>query len=36
MSDNLNINWARWIYGKTRENVEKSTFYDNRLLHILI
>ena len=29
-----NINWARWIYGKTRENVEKSIFYESRLLHI--
>ena len=32
----ININWARWIYGKTRENVGISTFILNRLLHILI
>ena len=31
-----NINWARWIYGKTRENVGISTIILNRLLHILI
>ena len=36
MENSMNINWGRWIYGKTREDIEKSTFFENRLLHILI
>ena len=34
MKDNLNINWARWIYGRTKENVAKLAFHEDRLLHI--
>ena len=32
----MNINWVRWIYGKTVKNLRKSTFFESRLLYILI